>query len=153
RLWKRTGDYVFALAELQVLADGKNVASGAKVTSADSIEAGLWSMRHLVDRFDSRHELPDLADPKVRERLKLEAKVAGAGRLREELIDAIVRRADADLAGQLERIQKQELALKEGQHVYAVLPIAPRPIHLLKRGDVEQKTSLMSSGALSALPG
>jgi hypothetical protein len=32
---------------------------------------------------------------------------------------------------------------------YAVLPVKPRPIHLLHRGDVEQKGELVSPGALS----
>ena len=34
RLWKRTGDYVFALAELEVDSGGKNVARGAAVDVA-----------------------------------------------------------------------------------------------------------------------
>ncbi len=42
RLWKRTGDYVFALAELEVISAGKNVARQKSVTSLDSIEGGLW---------------------------------------------------------------------------------------------------------------
>ena len=42
-------NYGFALAELQVLAAGKNVAERAAVTAADSIEAGAWSKAKLVD--------------------------------------------------------------------------------------------------------
>jgi hypothetical protein len=153
RLWKRTEDYVFALAEVQALGGGRNLAAAAKVTAADSIEAGLWGMRHVVDRYDSRRELPDLADPKVRERLRLEAKVARATRLREQTIDALVRKAAPKLAGQLEAIRKQQQELKDGQKVYAVLPNPPRPIHVLKRGDVEQKGVLVQPGALGLLPG
>lgn len=55
RLWKRTGDYVFAIAEAQVFSGGKNVARGAKVTALDSIEQGRWSTRYLVDGADSRN--------------------------------------------------------------------------------------------------
>jgi hypothetical protein len=153
RLWKRNGDYVFALAELQALAGGKNIASGAKVASADSIEGGLWSMRHLVDRFDSRRELPDLADAKVRQRFDLEANVAGAAHLREQTLDQLVRKADPELAVQVDAARTRIESLKDGKKVYAVLPIAPRPIHLLKRGDVEQKGVLVQPGALSLLPG
>ena len=65
RLWKRTGDYVFALAEMEVDSGGRNVARGAAVTSLDSIEAGRWSNRYLVDGYDSRTALPDLSDPKT----------------------------------------------------------------------------------------
>ncbi|HLK59988.1 MAG TPA: DUF1553 domain-containing protein, partial [Chthonomonadaceae bacterium] len=57
RLWPRTHDYVFALAEIQVLSGGKNVAQGAAVTARDSIEAGRWSTRFLTDNFDSRQSL------------------------------------------------------------------------------------------------
>ena len=40
KLWERTSDYVFALAELQILAGGTNAALGAAVSALDSIEAG-----------------------------------------------------------------------------------------------------------------
>jgi hypothetical protein len=153
RLWKRTGDYVFALAELQALAGGANVARDAKVTAADSIEAGLWGKKHLADGFDSRHELPDLADPAVRRRLELEARLAGAGRLREQAVAAFVAQADPDLARRLAEVQKEAQALAGGTKAYAVVPIPPRPIHVLKRGDVEQKRDLVQPGALGLLPG
>ena len=76
RLWRRTGDFAFALAELQVLSGGKNVALGAAVTSLDSIEAGRWGRKNLVDNFDSRASLPDLSDPKVGELLARREQVA-----------------------------------------------------------------------------
>src|SRR5205823_7857957 len=37
--------------------------------------------------------------------------------------------------------------------VYAVQPHAPRPIHVLNRGDVEQPGTLAAPGALSCVPG
>ena len=58
RLAERSNDYIFALAELQVLdREGHNVARGALVTSLDSIEApARWSRENLTDgrwaRFD-----------------------------------------------------------------------------------------------------
>jgi mono/diheme cytochrome c family protein len=108
RLWKRTGDYVFALAELQVESGGKNVARGAVVASLDSIEAGRWSRRYLVDGYNSRAPLPDLADA-------------------------------------------QTPMLEPSKLVYAVVPIPPRPINVLHRGDVEQKRDLVTPGALSCV--
>jgi cytochrome c553 len=42
-------------------------------------------------------------------------------------------------------------ALPAGPLVYAPLPHAPRPIHLLRRGDVEQPGDLLGPGALSCL--
>ena len=58
RLWPRTNDYVFALAELQAEHQGK-LLPVAKVTAADSIEAGRWSTKYLTDGFDSRKSLSD----------------------------------------------------------------------------------------------
>jgi signal transduction histidine kinase len=59
KLWERTGDYVFALAELQAYANGRNKARGAEVTSLDSIERGLWSRQYLVDGCASKHQLEE----------------------------------------------------------------------------------------------
>ena len=65
KLWLRSRDYCFALAELQVESGGRNVAPGKRVTALDSIEGGRWSKRHLVDNFDSRRQLPDISDAKM----------------------------------------------------------------------------------------
>ena len=65
RLWERTKDFVFALGELQVESGGTNVALKGKVTAKDSIEAGRWSKKYLVDNFDSRTALAGLSDPKA----------------------------------------------------------------------------------------
>jgi hypothetical protein len=46
-----------------------------------------------------------------------------------------------------------EKVRKDGQKAYAVLPIAPRPIHVLKRGDVERKGALVQPGGLGLLGG
>jgi len=56
-LWERTGDYVFALAELQVYSNGTNVGRTAHVMALDSIERGLWSKAFLVDGFASQNQL------------------------------------------------------------------------------------------------
>jgi signal transduction histidine kinase len=54
KLWERTNDFIFALAELEAYSGGKNVALGATVTSLDNIEAPSWSRRFLVDGFNSQ---------------------------------------------------------------------------------------------------
>src|SRR5436309_8266438 len=67
RLWERTHDYVFALAELQVFSGTNNVSIGARVTALDSIEAGRWGKEKLVDNFDSRKSLTEPEErPEVR---------------------------------------------------------------------------------------
>jgi hypothetical protein len=54
KLWKRTNDFVFALAEVDVARNGERVGGAATVTSSSSIEQGRWSRTALVDGFDSR---------------------------------------------------------------------------------------------------
>src|SRR5947207_5989119 len=67
RLWERTRDYVFALAELQIFSGTNNVAPGSKITALDSIEAGRWGKEKLVDNFDSRRSLTEPPErPEVR---------------------------------------------------------------------------------------
>jgi len=58
-LWQRTGDFIFALAELRVFSGGRNAAIGAPVAFADTTTTGSWSPEALVDGFSSRHELLD----------------------------------------------------------------------------------------------
>lgn len=54
KLWKRTNDFVFALAELETAHKGKRSDIIGAVTSSSSIEQGRWSRAALVDGFDSR---------------------------------------------------------------------------------------------------
>lgn len=49
RLRDRTGDYVFALGELQVYSGNTNVAMGAAVVNSESLESGSWSRSGLTD--------------------------------------------------------------------------------------------------------
>ena len=54
KLWPRTNDFIFALAEVQILSGGKNIGRTGKVAARDSIQAGRWSTNFLNDGFDSR---------------------------------------------------------------------------------------------------
>ncbi|MCL5096397.1 MAG: family 78 glycoside hydrolase catalytic domain, partial [Candidatus Omnitrophica bacterium] len=49
-----TDNYGIALAEMQVLNQGKNLAKGAKVLALDTIETGPWSKANLVDGRSGR---------------------------------------------------------------------------------------------------
>ncbi len=49
RLWERSGDYVFALGELQAFADGKNVAQAQSISALESTRSNLWNPEFLVD--------------------------------------------------------------------------------------------------------
>jgi len=61
RLWERSGDFVFALAELQAFAGGKNIALGTGVTSSDDTLTPSWSREGLVDGRSSSGLLLDEA--------------------------------------------------------------------------------------------
>lgn len=159
RLWERTDDYVFALAEVEIDVDGHNAAREAEVTALDTIEAGRWSTAHLVDGYDSRHELPDVAAPGVAEALAehraVERELAELYRLRgdtaREVVPTELREEIEATAARLSGVERELAALPKAGLVYAVKPIEPRPIHLLARGDVEQRGEEVAPGALSAV--
>jgi signal transduction histidine kinase len=52
-LWERSADFVFALAELQAVHRGQNIALGAQVTSSDDTLTASWQREHLVDGLTS----------------------------------------------------------------------------------------------------
>jgi hypothetical protein len=161
RLWKRTGDYVFALAEMQVESGGRNVARGVRVTALDSIEAGRWSTRNLVDDFDSRRGLPDLSAPGAAERLeqrrRLEAALRDGEKERQALVASLIpaplRAEIARAEGRLAEVEKAIRMLAAAGQVYAVVSVLPRPIWVLRRGNVEQRREAVGPGALACVPG
>jgi hypothetical protein len=170
RLWERTRDYVFALGELQAFAAGTNVARGAEVTSHDSIEAGRWARKYLVDGYSSRGRLSDVAlTPEDVERRKvLETTAESLEAERERLFVALVDPdVKADLAGveaRLMAVDKALAALPAPRMVYAaandfrpegsfVPANGVRPVHLLLRGDVKRPKDLMLPAGLPSVPG
>ncbi|MES2737296.1 MAG: discoidin domain-containing protein [Verrucomicrobiota bacterium] len=64
RLWERTGDFVFALGELEVYADGKNVARSQPVSSLDDAQppATAWHRQSLTDGLVSEGALMDWSE-------------------------------------------------------------------------------------------
>jgi hypothetical protein len=66
RLWNHDKDYLFALAELEVVSQGHNITKHAMVSALDSIEGGRWGSSYLVDGYDSRHLLPDYSNLNAR---------------------------------------------------------------------------------------
>jgi hypothetical protein len=153
RLWKRLSDYCCS-RRVQAIAAGRNVASGAVVTSLDSIEAGRWSRKNLVDDYDSRLSLPDRNDPKtgetVRKREDLEDHIETAeGRLRKlrhDLTDPATREALARAAADVTSLDRELDELAKPAQVYAVVSVPPRPIHILARGDVEKPGAAVGPG-------
>jgi mono/diheme cytochrome c family protein len=156
RLWKRLEDYCFALAELQAISGGKNVALNNPVTALDSIEAGRWSRSFLVDDCDSRQRLTDLSDPALAKREELEKRIAKKEQQRKRLLDQhldeATRKSLAQMEKDLPEIEKQLAASSQSDRVYAVVPHSPRPIHVLPRGDVEKPGPVVVPGALTCVP-
>ena len=157
RLWKRSEDYVFALAEIEILSDGKNVAAGASVTALDSIEGGRWGTKYVVDGFDSRAARPPASDPPEARRDELTLLIQKVEDRRARFVDDLI---GPELRAQLAEVRAEAVDLDRKLRArpapdlaYAVLPQSPRPIHLLKRGDVEQPAELVGPGAPSCLPG
>jgi hypothetical protein len=126
KLWERASDYVFALAELEVLSGGANVAADARVASFDSIEAGRWGTSKLVDGYDSR------------------AGLKSSGR-RAELQKALA-------ALPPERRVYAATDVFAGAGGFQP-PKGPRPVHVLARGDVKRPLRPAAPGALSRVPG
>jgi mono/diheme cytochrome c family protein len=156
RLWKRLQDYVFALSELEVISQGVNRARTAAVTSLDSIEAGRWGRERLVDGFDSRHMRPVTTDSSALARydllFRLEQAQEERNRLAEALIDPeLNRERDAALA-ELTAIDSELLAVPQGHLVYSIQQHAPRPIAVLRRGEVDQPGAVAVPGSLACMP-
>lgn len=160
KLWLRRNDYALAFAELQVIANEQNVARGATVTSLDSIEAGRWSRRHLVDNYDSRKELADLSDPTVINAVKKRTElIRRMEQLRskeqvtiQKMLTEKERHSLLEGNQRLKLISRELESLPQSSMVYAVNPREPRPIWVLKRGDVERHDEKVKPGALSCVP-
>jgi hypothetical protein len=125
---KTTSAFLFALGEMEVNSDGANIAPTAKVSALDSLEDSRWSRTFLIDSFDGRKWLRLPADAELRDRLE---------RIADEWID----------------LTKQENALPAREKVYAIHSIAPRTIHLLNRGEVDQPRAEIGPGAASCVTG
>ena len=58
-LWERSGDFVFALAELQAFEHGRNIALKSAVTSSDDTVTPSWTRAGLIDARSSTGALVD----------------------------------------------------------------------------------------------
>jgi mono/diheme cytochrome c family protein len=170
RLWKRTDDYIFALAELQAVTEKKNLALGKTVTALDSIEAGRWSTKSLVDDYSSRQRLGDAQSLKagLAKRQATESRIeklnARRTALVDERLDQPTRTELHETAGRLSELDRQLAALPAPALVYAaanrfqaqgsfVPANPPRPVYFLHRGSDNAPGDEVSSGALSCLAG
>jgi hypothetical protein len=159
KLAKRSNDFIFALAEMQVLdAAGKNLALGAKVTTQDSIEAApRWAKTNLVDGH-----APVQPDASTGDIASLRAQRAKL------LVDSLPepkRKQRSDTTAALQRVTAELGKLPKPQMVYAGTVHygtgafsgtgpnggKPRTIAVLVRGDVKRPGKEATPGALSLL--
>jgi hypothetical protein len=158
KLAKRSGDYIFALAELRLLdANGDNLAKGKAITALDSIESPVrWRKSNLVDAL-----YPGKAsDPAIAK--ELEVLVSVRDKLVQSIISGeIAAKRNAAKAG----LAKDEAALKKmpkPMRVYAGTIHKgsgsfrgtgneggkPRAIRVLHRGDMSQPRDEVAPGTL-----
>jgi mono/diheme cytochrome c family protein len=158
RLAPRQNDFIFALAEWEIYSDqGAIKPSATSVTSLDSIDAPpRWRKENLVDGLFP----PPAIDPATLAELK---------KKRESLLAS---RVDPKLQAQRQQLlQTQKRIFTEKQFLPAPAMVysagihqgdgafagtgknggAPRPIHLLARGDVRKPGPLMDPGAIAAV--
>ena len=165
RLWKRSDDYVFALAEAEVFSNGFNVAAGAAVSAYDTIDAGRWHTRYLTDGYDSRRRIGTVEDSDALSSLRAERirlRVENDD-LRRAMLSETARERLAVCEARLEELDEAFDSLPEPSLVYAAATDfkkegnfspagAPRAIHVLHRGDVEQPGERAVPGTVGCLP-
>ena len=142
KLAPRKDDFIFALAEIEVISpEGENVARGRDVTALDSIEAApRWRRANLVDGDAPRE------DRGSREKLEGERAELFAQAGPEKT--AAYEQVNADLAA-LQAEQGKLPALSVAYSVTTKIRAGkPRPIHVLSRGNVNAPAHEVGPGAL-----
>ena len=160
RLAPRKNDFIFALAEVEVLdAAGRNLALGAIVTSLDSIEAvPRWSRANLTDGYyygGIERQPPERIAALEQERKELLAKSASSSAKDDA---AEVMRALAEVESDSQKLPPPHIVyiatVHHGSGNFTGTGPAggrPRPIRLLARGDVARPGAEVSAGTLSAI--
>ena len=143
QLAERKADYIFALAEVEVLdTDGTNLARGAAVTALDSIEAPVrWQRANLTDGIFAEANDPAAALELIKVGQQLDE-------IRQRVYTPARQAALDTLAQQVSETGTQIAALPAGRMVYAAATSfkvqggfqptngTPRSIHLLHRGNI-----------------
>jgi hypothetical protein len=166
-LWERREDFVFALGEMQVWHGEKNVAFGKAVTAKDTIDAGLWNTRFLVDGFDSRKALNMAVNEADEKRLReVERSVRQLERDRRKAVEAVLGpdqvAARSETAKRLAAVKQELDALPDPHYVYAGATDfkpqgnfrpsdGPRKVSVLARGDVDQPIAPAVPGGLDCI--
>ena len=158
KLRERTKDFMFALAEVEVLtADGKNAALKAEVASLDSIEAPTrWGKKNLTDgiwpQAGDTAAITQLAEIQKQHQAILDRINTPERRTRREQLDKDLKAAQQQLA-----------SLPQGRMVLAAATDfepsggfqptkgKPRDVQVLHRGNVLQPRGVAKPGVLPIL--
>ncbi|HEX4645165.1 MAG TPA: DUF1553 domain-containing protein, partial [Verrucomicrobiae bacterium] len=169
RLSGRRGEYAFALAEAEVISDGRNVARGAPVEAFDSTELPGWSAQFLTDGLDRRGFLDNSRDvlAALHQQYGWQQQLSSLKVQREEAVTALLddetNQKFASVNQRLDELDARLASLQAQKLVYAAAhdfqgdgtftpPDGPRPVCLLERGDVTRPGELMKPGALACVP-
>jgi len=179
---KESGYWFFALAELLAFSGEKNMTADAKVAAQDSVEnPPQWSKASLVDGASSLLKLTAangepasstdmlkfLGTSSQRWELDLDIKKSKEARkkLAASLLEPALRAELAVVESKVAVINRQLAELPPSQMVYAGTSDfadagnfhpsrgVPRPIHLLKRGEITTPGEEVSPGTLSLVSG
>ena len=157
KLAPRMNDYIFALAEAQVLdAAGRNVALGAAVTASDSTDAPpRWQRKNLTDGYYYGHKTtasPERIAALEKERDELRAKDAPNAEAAEL---ALLEKQLAGVKAELAKLPRAKVVyagtVHTGLGAFAGTGESggkPRAIHVLKRGDVRQPMEEVGPGTV-----
>jgi Protein of unknown function (DUF1553)/Protein of unknown function (DUF1549)/Planctomycete cytochrome C len=158
KLAKRSNDFNFALAELQVFdAADNNVALDKEVTALDSVEAApRWGKKNLTDgEFPTTSLNNEDREKLIAEREAVLLKSADQESIRRR---AVLRSELAKVAKEVKKLPAPSLVYAGGIHqgkgnFVGTGPTGgkPRPIFVLARGQVTQPLQEVSPGALAAL--
>jgi mono/diheme cytochrome c family protein len=157
KLALRQNDYIFALAELQALdANGRNLALGAVVTSSDTTDVPTrWSRKNVVDGYYYGHLAE--ASPERIAALEMERETLLAAHPEDpaavELL-AVAKRLAA-VTAELQKLPAPKTVYAGTVHTGAgafsgtgASGGKPRPIFVLKRGDVRQPAEEVGPGTV-----
>jgi hypothetical protein len=163
QLAPRRNDFIFALAELQVLdRDGENVAAGAKVTALDSIEApARWQRANLVDGYyygvkKTAKPTRQLAALQVERKAVLDRVTDDALRQESDTVARGLKEVDAAIAGLPRQRVVYAGTVHTGDGAFRGTGHdggRPRVIHVLNRGDIRTPAQEIGPGTLGIIPG
>jgi len=157
KLAPRQGDFIFALAELEVFnSKSDNVAKGKPVTASDSIEAPpRWRKANITDGLAP---VPPSADEKSKLVQEREALLLGVTSDAVKAKRTALIKAKSELDAAIKKLPAPSLVYAGGIHTGSGNFVGtgasggkPRPIFLLARGQVTQPLKEMHPGALAVL--